>query len=331
MDRPIMGGIVRAAILTSFVVCLIACDRIAARELGAPARLVAARADTVYVNSRHAAQLPIRVLDSAGHELPARGIRYAWLSGDSLAITDSGRVTCARRLDATVRASLGDLSTRFVVHCRPIAGIRFVFDGGVPLYVGGPSHELALPAIGVDGEPVSELAATVTVGDTNVAALHGLTVEPRGAGSTSAEFDFGDCVWAVGIEVAERVPSPDSLRAREDLFLESPLRLVDGEVRGWRLPRGEYRVALVPALGAARLALSTTAMNCSRWLGSDTDLHCIALAGASVDVRNPRPAGAGGTLTGALFFQRWDLPARRERATGPRRPARGAKPLCKMR
>lgn len=318
----------RAAILMVLVVCLPACDRIAARELGAPARLVAGRTDTVYVNSRHAVQLPIRVLDSAGHELPARGIRYAWLSGDSLAIADSGRVTCARRLDATLGASFGDLTTRFVVRCRPIAAIRFVFDARVPLYVGGPSQELAISAIGVDGEPVSELAATVRVEDTNVAVLHGLTVEPRGVGSTGAEFDFGDCLWPVEIQVAERVPSPDALRAREDLFLESPLRLVDGEVRGWRLPRGEYRVALVPAAGDARLALSTTSMNCSRWLGNDTDLHCIALVGASVDVRNPRRAGNGGVLTGALFIERWDLPARREIA--PPRHGRADEPLCKM-
>jgi hypothetical protein len=309
---------------------LSACDRVSARPVGAPARLVAGRADTVIVNSRHATQLPVRVLDSAGHELPAGSVRYAWVGGDRIAVSDSGHVTCDRRLDAVLRATLGALSTRFVLRCRPIAAIAFAYDADAPLVVGGPPRELDVPAIGVDGKPVQEIAATVTIGDTNVATLHGLTIHPRGAGSTHVKLDIGDCWWATFVEVAERVASPDALRRREQLFMASPLRLVGGERRGWRLPRGEYRVALAPLPDApSGLALSTTAMNCVPWLGSTQDVHCIALPGASADVRNPRPAGSG-ELAGTFFVERWDLPsiAAGTSSPAPTRHRPGEKPLC---
>lgn len=309
---------------------LSACDRVAARAVGSPARLVAGRADTVIVNSRHATQLPVRVLDSAGHELPAASVRYAWVGGDRIAVSDSGHVTCDRRLDAELRATLGTLSTRLVLRCRPIAAIPFAYNADAPLVVGGPPRELDVPAIGVDGKPVREIAATVTIGDTNVATLRSLTIQPRGPGSTQVKLDIGDCWWATFVEVAERVASPAALRRREQLFMESPLRLVAGERRGWRLPRGEYRVALAPLPDTpSGLALSTRAMNCVPWLASTQDLHCIALAGASADVRNPRPAGSG-ELAGTFFVERWDLPSIAAGTTSPE-PTRhrpGDKPLC---
>jgi hypothetical protein len=309
---------------------LAACDRVSARTVGAPARLIAGRADTVIVNSRHATQLAVRVLDSAGHELPAGSVRYAWVGGDRIAVSDSGHVTCDRSLDAELRATLGALSTRLVLRCRPIAAIPFGYNADAPLVVGGAPRELDVPAIGVDGKPVREIAATVTIGDTNVATLHGLTIQPRGPGSTEVKLDIGDCWWASFVQVAERVASPDALRRREQLFMESPLRLVGGERRGWRLPRGEYRVALAPLPDAPPgLALSTTAMNCVPWLGSAQDLHCIALAGASADVRNPQPAGSG-ELAGTFFVERWDLPSMASGTTSPA-PTRhrpGDKPLC---
>jgi hypothetical protein len=323
--------LVRSLLWLLLALAAASCDRASARMLGAPARLVAGRADTVLVNSRHATQLPVRVLDSAGHELPATGVRYSWVSGDSVAVSDSGHVTCGRHLDAELRATLGALSTRIVLLCRPIGAIRFVFHTGVPLVVGGASRELDVPAVGLDGEPVREIAATLTVEDTNVATLRGLTIQPRGPGVTMVKLDIGDCWWATMVEVDERVPSPNALQRREQLFLESPLRLVSGERRGWRLPRGEYRVALLPTPGEKLgLVLSTSAMNCVPWLGSAQDLNCIALAGASADVRNTRPAGGVGELTGTFFVQRWDVPSY-DAQRFPSRPTRrrpGDKPVC---
>jgi hypothetical protein len=320
-------GIVSVLVVTS-------CDLLSGRAvtLGPPVRIVVGKSDTVLVNSRAPVQLPVQVLDSAGHALRVSGLRYESGAGDSLKVSGLGRVTCARRGDAEVRVSLGALSRRFVVMCRPVKGFRFVYEDVLPLVAGGPPRELALPAVGVDGDPVSMLAATITVGDTSIAELRGLTVHPRAPGSTWVEVDIGHCVWPIGITVHEPVSDPAALRRSGQLFFAPSLRLADGEHRAWRLPRGEYRVGLVGSQGpdGARLLLSRSAMNCKLWLGDLQDYHCVALAGAAIDVRNPRPPGAGGELTGTLFAERWDLPPE-SRPQQPRRaPHKPSKRYCPM-
>ena len=288
---------------------IVGCERAVARPLGPPSRLVAGKADTVVVNSRNAITLPVQVLDDAGHALPTTGLRFTHVSGDSVRLTSTGQITCERRSDATVRAALGALTTRFVVRCRPIKGFRFIYGDGRPLVAGGPPRTLEFVAVGVDDSPERMLAGTLRILDSSVAELRGLTLHPRARGETMVELDLGECLWNIGVSVNERVASPADLRFADDIFLESPLRLVDGERRGWKLPRGEYRVGLITQAGIdARLALSTTAMNCVPWITGGQDLHCVALDGATVDVRNPRRAGAGGELYGELVAQRMDLP-----------------------
>jgi hypothetical protein len=226
-----------------------------------------------------------------------------------------------------LRVSVGALSRRFALRCRPVKGFHFVFEDRLPLVAGGPPRELHLPAIGTDGLPVDALAATITIGDTSVAVLRRFAIHPIAAGSTSLEVDLGDCVWPMGITVHEPVNDPARIVRREQLFF-MPLRLVDGEHRTWRLPRGEYRVGLVeaPSPNGARLLLDRTAMNCKPWLGEAQDYHCVALANAAIDVRNPRTPGSGGELAGTLFAERWDLPDQSPRAA-PRRPSKHVCPM----
>jgi len=310
------------------ILALASCERASARTAGAPARLVAGSADTIVVNSLHPTMLPVQVLDDAGRTLPPQQLSFTRVAGDSLALSPSGRVTCRRRGDAEVRVALGALSKRFALRCRPIKGFRFLYGDGRPLVVGGTPRELQFIAVGLDGTPERMLAATLSIADSTVARLRGLTVYPRSAGRTMVELDLAECAWAMGITVHERVASPAALRSENDLFLVSPLRLVDGERRGWRLPRGEYRVGLLTQAGAdTQLRLGTTAMNCAPWITGGQDYDCIALAGASVDVRNPRRAGAGGELYGELFAQRLDLSEASSAPTPARRPR---KRMCPM-
>ena len=329
-------------VLVRYVICslvamgLASCERASARPLGPPARLAAGRTDTIVVNSRTAVTLPVQVLDDAGHELPTQGLRYVRVSGDSIALSPTGQLTCDRRRDAAVRVSLGTLIRDFVVRCRPIKGFRFIYGDGRPLIAGGPPRDLEFVAVGVDDTPERMLAGTVKILDSSVAELRGLSLHPRARGETVVELDLGDCLWDIGVVVNQRVASPSDLRFADDVFLESPLRLVDGERRGWRLPRGEYRVGLLtPEVDGTKLALGTTAMNCVPWITGGQDVHCVALAGAAVDVRNPRRAGAGGHLYGELFMQRMDLPpaaraAEDARIRRPTRPQRPSKRLCPM-
>src|SRR2546430_4079750 len=168
---------------------------------GPPARVVVGRSDTVLVNSRKPTLLPAHVLDAAGHQLHASGLRYQVVSGDNAGLSARGIVTCAKRGDSRLRASLGSLTTEFVLLCRPVRGFRFFFDPGPPLLVGGPSRDLALGAVGVDGMPVMLLAGTATIADSEIAVLRGLTVLPRAPGVTFVDVDIGDCVHSIFVEV----------------------------------------------------------------------------------------------------------------------------------
>ncbi|HEX7981134.1 MAG TPA: hypothetical protein VF461_21175 [Gemmatimonadaceae bacterium] len=312
------------------LLALASCERVSARSLGPPARLVAGRGDTIIVNSLHTATLPVQVLDDAGHPLPPQKLRFERVSGDSVSLSSSGQITCERRGDAGVRVTLGTLARQFALLCRPIKGFRFVYGGGSPLVVGDAPRELQFVAVGADGTPERMLAGTLSIADSRVAELRGLTVVPRSPGETMVELDLGECTWAMGVTVYERVASPSALRAENDLFLVSPLRLVDGERRGWRLPRGEYHVTLLTQAGVdTKLELGTTAMNCAPWNTGGQDYHCIALRGASVDVKNPRRAGGGGELYGELFAERMDLP-HPSRAARPSAPHRARKRMCPM-
>ncbi len=312
------------------LLALASCEHASARALGPPARLVAGKGDTIVVNSVRTVPLPVQVLDDAGHALPPQKLRFERISGDSLRLSPSGQVTCERRGDAEVRVTLGALAKQFTLYCRPIKGFRFVYGEGRPLLVGDTPRDLQFVAVGVDGTPERMLAGTLSITDSSVAELRGLSVRPRAPGEAMVELDLGECLWAMGVTVHARVTSPSALRSDNDVFLVSPLRLVDGERRGWRLPRGEYRVALLTQAGVdTKLELGTTAMNCVPWITGGQDYHCIALAGASVDVKNPRRAGGGRELYGELFAMRWDLPdtSRITRASPMKRPR---KRMCPM-
>lgn len=313
------------------VVPTVSCDRLSWPAAGPPARLVAGRADTVLINSRHAVPLPVRVLDAAGHELAA-GVRYVWVSGEPLAVSDSGRVTCTRRLDATVRASLGTLATQFTVLCRPIRrfGVTLDADHG-PLVVGGAPMSLAIEAVGLDGAPETQIAGTLAVEDTTVVVARGDRLYPRGPGIASVALDLGDCVLPVGFEVYERVGTPSALRRREQVFMDGPLGLADGERRVWRLPAGEYRVELLPVRGVETgPVLGTTAMNC---VGAGQVLHCIALADASVNIRFRRGTSTRRELGGTLVVQRLDVPSYTPAQRQPRQSlpwSKSANPMCRL-
>src|SRR5689334_21548151 len=71
---------------------------------GPPARLVAGIADTVVVNNVHAIQMRMHVFQAAGHELPDTGIRFQWMSGAAVPISDRGVLKCTQAGDATLRA-----------------------------------------------------------------------------------------------------------------------------------------------------------------------------------------------------------------------------------
>jgi hypothetical protein len=300
---------------------------------GPPAQIVAGRSDTVLVNSQKSTLLPVHVLDAAGHELNASRLDYKVISGDSIGLSTRGVVRCAKRGDTRLRVSLGNLTTDFVLLCRPVKGFRFMFDPGPPLLVGGPPRELALGAIGMDDMPVMLLAGTATIEDSGIAVLRGLTVEPRAVGGTFVAVDIGDCVHWVYVEVDEVVTSSRDLERRNQVFNVSPLRLVGGEIRSWAVPRGDYMFSLRPEDPMQKdLVLGGVNVNCVSHPDVGQTYHCLAFDHAAVVVRNMRSARPRSALAGDLFVKRMDAlaPAPAAPVRSIRRIVPRQKPSCRL-
>jgi hypothetical protein len=244
-----------------------------------------------------------------------------------------GTVTCGKRGDTRLRATLGGLTTEFVLLCRPVRGFRFFFDPGPPLLVGGPSRDLALGAVGVDDLPVMLLAGTATIADSEIAVLRGLAVLPRAPGVTSVDVDIGDCVHSIFVEVDEPVASSLDLKRGNQVFGVSPLRLVSGEIRSWEIPRGDYMFWLRPEQAAQRdLVLGGVNVNCVAHPDIGQNYHCLAFDHAAVVVRNTRRAGQGRELSGDLFMKRMDAltPAPTTSVRSVHRLVRRQKPSCPL-
>ncbi len=291
-----------------------------------PARLTAGKSDTVVVNSRHPVQLSVHVVDAAGRILGSRGLRYEWVSGDRVPLSDDGRVTCARPADAMVRVTRGDLTMQLSLRCQPIAGFRL--PRGVHLLVGGPPQELVVNAVDADGRPVMLIAGTASVRDSQVAVLRDGLVYPRTAGFTYVRVDVGDCVSWIPVDVIARETTPSQLEPFQEFA--ASLRLVGGEMRSWHIVPGRYELSLLPDPSAhAEPVLGAVGTNCARFPGGGQHYSCIARQGAAVVVRHPRGAGQGRELAGELLVRRLQdvaeatltaqLPARHPDRDGPAR------------
>lgn len=273
---------------------------------GPPARLVAGVSDTVVVNNERPVQLPIQVLDAAGHMLPDTGVRYQWTSGVPVSVSATGVATCTQPGDATVRASLGALATRLVLRCRPVREVRAMRM--VNLVVGGPAQELPFEAVGVDGRPVTLLTGRVTVLDSTVATVEGLRIRARAPGETTMDMHVGDRQAHASVHVYERVATPERIRPGQHMAV--PVDLAGGEVRRWRLPAAPelYFLAMLPNRGTQSMPrLAIVDANCVPGLDAHS-YFCLARHDASVFVYHPQRADSAQTLSGTLAVWRQERP-----------------------
>jgi hypothetical protein len=215
--------------------------------------LATGRSDTIIVNNRRATPLPIQALDAAGRALSAAPIRYDWAGGDSLPVDTAGTVTCTRSGDLTVRVSLGSISTRVFVRCRPVEYVRF--PGAVQFILGDPEMDrpitFPVTAYGADGRPVVVLTGRAEVLDTGVATLRGLTLYPRSRGITVAGASIGDRAAWIGVHIYQRVATLAALDTllrvdRQRRLFAVPLRLESGEFARQRLPAGGWMLTMLP-------------------------------------------------------------------------------------
>jgi len=277
-----------------FVIALVACA-----DAG-PLRLVAGRSDTVIVNSRESVPVNLRLVDSAGVARQAKGAVIRLVRGD-VELSKDGQVKCNRSSDVEIAATLGNLSTRVILLCRPIVSI------GMPrvlrLAVGSPPTRLDVGAVGVDGESIDMIAGTASISDTQVATLVEGEVRAKARGVTAVEVEAGGCAIQVPIEVFESNPKSDDLLPHQQ-YAES-LSVSAGEIRNWRVPPGRYEISLFDAKGAPQfLRLATHEMNCAALPRAEQQYSCIARDRASVIVHHTEPAGRGRNSRAVLVVQR---------------------------
>jgi hypothetical protein len=208
---------------------------------GPPARLVAGAgidSDGIVVNNLGPVPLSMRVLDAAGHRLKRTDVRYQWVSGVPIPVSTRGMIKCTRRGDAIVRASLAALTRDFVIHCQPVRKIR---DAGWGNFVmGDAARTLELDAIGLDGQPVTRIAARLRVFDSTIATLDASgRLRPLRPGYTSVDMEIGDRVARAEVMVFEPVRTFEGLRPDQRLVV-APIRITRGASIRWPLPTGVF-------------------------------------------------------------------------------------------
>jgi len=255
-----------------------------------PARISVGASDTVVVNDTESVRLAVHVLNVRGQVLRARGLRYEFVSGDRMRISKDGRVTCDRSGNTTVRVSLGKLSTRLQLLCRPVR--KLVAGTTVYLVIGDSAQELPVGALGLDGQPVTPVVGHATIRDSTVATLEGLRVRGGAPGGTAVEVRVGEDSVAIGVWVYERAHTLDGLGANT-LPVAVPVRLASGTTSRWHIPNGVYLLSILPDRRfqeRPELKLTAVGANCTKAASrGEQSYGCLAYSDdASVSLENPR-------------------------------------------
>jgi hypothetical protein len=174
--------------------------------------------------------------------------------------------------------------------------------------LGDAARELPLHAVGPDGEPVELIAGVATVADSGVLTLDGRLVRPRTPGATWVRVDVGECVTRIAAHVEERVDTSTALQPFQQFA--TPVRMVPGEIRSWRVAPGMYRLELLPAHpGDSALLLTASRTNCAPEIRVPQVYYCLARPGASVIVSHPGRVGNGLASDAQLRVHRLDVPS----------------------
>jgi hypothetical protein len=194
--------------------------------------------DGLVVNNLGPVQLSMRVLDARGHHLALTEVRYRRISGAPIQVSTRGVIKCTRPGDAIVRASLAPLHRDFVIHCEPVRTIREAGWGN--FVVGQSAGTLTVDAIGLDGQPVTRIAARLRVEDSTIATLDSSgRLRPLRPGETWIDVEIGDRRKGAFVTVYEPVRTFEGLRP-DQRWVVAPIRLTRGASIRWPLPTGVF-------------------------------------------------------------------------------------------
>ena len=294
---------------------------------GPPTRLVVGGeidSDGIVVNNLGPVHLSLRVLDAAGHRLKQTDVRYQRVSGVPISVSTRGIVQCKQRGDAVVRASLATLQKDFVIHCQPIRTLRSAGWGN--FVVGESARMLSVDAVGLDGDPVTRIAARLRVDDSTIATLDGDgRLRPLRPGNASIDVEIGDRLMEAEVTVFEPVRTFEGLRP-DQRWVVAPIHLTRGASLRWPLPTGRFFLSFsadssqVPTtrgfsglFGSSSIAQFPISMRvagpiwCVRMSEPNPgvlDTYCLARApGATVHIVRAGPGGLN-EIVGSLGLER---------------------------
>jgi hypothetical protein len=295
---------------------------------GPPASLVVGGgidSDGIVVNNLGPVQLSMSVRDARGHRLERTDLRYQQVSGAPIPVSPRGAIKCTRRGDVIVRASLATLTRDFVIHCQPVRKIRDAGWGN--FVVGDPAGTLTVDAIGLDGKPVTRIAARLRVFDSTIATIDASgRLRPLRPGYTSIDMEIGDRVARAEVMVFEPVRTFEGLRPDQRLVV-APIRLTRSASIRSPLPTGVFFLTFsadsgeVPptrgfvGLGSGSSPTVQSPVNmsvagpitCTRWPELHPGLlsaYCVARApGATLILTYSGPGGPN-EIVGSLALER---------------------------
>lgn len=267
-----------------------------------PARIVAGLDDTVIINSTRATLIPVDAVDRSGRTTPVTSATFKRMSGDTIHISADGKVRCTRAGDATVRATLGTASTTFVLYCRPMRHLKYANDN-YGLFVGGSPRPIDVVGVGLDGRPVTLLAARISVLDSSIVGVEHGHLTPKRRGMTTILVEAGDDHIRYVVQVLERSTVSDRLEPQQ-AFIDR-VTLGSGGVRSWPVGRGRYEVSFFPDDTArGRALLTANGANCARYPDGGSHLSCVVRDAATIYVALPQASGARAPVTGQVVIRR---------------------------
>jgi hypothetical protein len=263
--------------------------------------VVVGRNDTLVVNAQTDITLPVASYNAGGRRLASHA-SYAVQSGRALRVIDDSTFRCDSIGDATVRVTSGSAATTAFVRCHPIRMVKMAHE--IDLTAGGAAAPIQIGAYGIDGKPVTELGIRATVRDSSIAVIRDGKVYPRRVGRTIIDVDVGCNSW---IQVTVYPPKPSSEHLRPDEMFITPIRLLPGEHRFWRVPTGHYQVVIaVTDTATMKPSFSTVSTTCFPNHLFGAGFGCASVTPASFVVRNDAKAGAGREIVGTLSVVRTD-------------------------
>jgi hypothetical protein len=246
-------------------------------------RLTGARGDTLLVNAAEPTRLSVEAVDAQGNAARVIGATWRSVGEGPFTLAEDGTVHCTGSGDGAADVSHGAMRARLTVRCRPLRSVRPLVLG--PLVVGGPPAAFALQGLGLDLQPVAELAARVGVRDTSVVVLRDTLLYPRRRGVTSLLVTLAHCVTDHRLEVIEHVTDPSALEPSQ--VFEDTLALVPEEIRSWTLRPNLYTLELeADSLAHQSLAFGAPGFDCARISDRPRALSCLSRTPARVVVRH---------------------------------------------